>query len=215
MASHEVPNNEKAVAAKRMKAKICLVGEAAVGKTSLIRRYVKDVFSDEYIATMGTKVTKKDVEILDDRYGHVQVNLIIWDIMGDKGFRELLREAFFQGAKAIMAVCDVTRSETLSEMRTWIQSVSKVAGTVPTQILANKIDLEQQMEFDENDVKRMSESYESGYLLTSAKTGENVEKAFVEIARAIVERKAGSTSTWDKQIPSMASYQPQEVARKV
>jgi len=140
-----------------MRAKICLIGEPAVGKTSLIRRYVLDEFDDEYIATMGAKVTKKEVEISDERVGNLTVSLLIWDIMGDKGFRELYKEAFFHGAQGIIAVCDVTKRETLSGLRSWIGLVSKVAGSVPTHFLGNKVDLKEGIAITESDVKRISD----------------------------------------------------------
>jgi small GTP-binding protein len=190
MARHRAPDGKSKRASKRMRAKICLIGEPAVGKTSLIRRYVLDEFDDEYIATMGAKVTKKEVEISDERVGNLTVSLLIWDIMGDKGFRELYKEAFFHGAQGIIAVCDVTKRETLSGLRSWIGLVSKVAGSVPTHFLGNKVDLKEGIAITESDVKRISDSYESSYLLTSAKTGMNVEKAFVEVARRVAQRRA-------------------------
>src|SRR3970040_2546326 len=94
---------------KRVKAKGCLVGEHGVGKTSLIRRYVLDEFDDRYIVTLGAKVSKREMTItLQDR-GEVLMDMTVWDIMGSRGFRELLREASFHGAQGILAVCDVTR----------------------------------------------------------------------------------------------------------
>jgi len=177
-----------------MKAKICLVGEPAVGKTSLVRRFVLDLFDDSYIATMGAKVMKKDVGVLDDTYGNMLVNLVIWDIMGDKSFRQLYKEAFFQGAQGLLAVCDVTRKATLTELSTWIDDVSRVAGDVPIRILANKIDLKSDIELNEDDLRKFNEKFQSSHLFTSAKTGENVESAFENIARTIIDRRV-SVST--------------------
>src|SRR3989449_3200053 len=86
---------------RRMKTKVCLVGEAAVGKTSLVRRYVLDQFEDKYITTLGAKVSKKEMEFdVPDRDLHVQMDITIWDIMGEKGFRELLKDAYFYGARS-------------------------------------------------------------------------------------------------------------------
>jgi GTPase SAR1 family protein len=79
-----------------MKMKICLVGEGAVGKTSLIRRYVLDEFDDRYISTLGAKITKKELVIGVPTDGNsLKVDMTIWDIMGEKGFRDLLKEAYF------------------------------------------------------------------------------------------------------------------------
>src|SRR5437867_6419003 len=84
---------------KRMKVKVCLVGEAAVGKTSLIRRFVLENFDDKYIQTLGTKVSKKELTSRSpDGSGELKIDMTIWDIMGQKGFRKLLKEAYFYGA---------------------------------------------------------------------------------------------------------------------
>src|SRR5207249_4778480 len=83
-----------------------LVGEAAVGKTSLIRRFVLENFDDKYIQTLGTKVSKKELTSSSpDGSGELKIDMTIWDIMGQKGFRELLKEAYFYGARGILAVC--------------------------------------------------------------------------------------------------------------
>src|SRR5512136_2366545 len=102
---------------QRIKTKVCLVGEAAVGKTSLIRRYVLDEFEDRYITTLGAKVSKKEL-LLDSKEKDLKIamDMTIWDIMGEKGFRDLLKEAFFHGARGILAVCDLTRYSTLKEL---------------------------------------------------------------------------------------------------
>jgi small GTP-binding protein len=174
-----------------VKAKVCLVGEAAVGKTSLIRRYVLDIFEDLYIATLGAKVTKKDVFLPRMNGGKdLKVNLMIWDIMGEKGVRELLKEAYFHGAQGILAVCDVTRKDTLIELENWTDSVFRVTGDIPARFLANKIDLMDEAQFGENEVREFSEETGSSYLLTSAKTGSGVQQAFEEIARLVAKKVA-------------------------
>src|SRR6266536_64204 len=116
---------------KRMKVKVCLVGEAAVGKTSLIRRFVLDNFDDKYIQTLGTKVSKKELtSAVPDSSGELKIDMTIWDIMGQKGFRELLKEAYFYGARGILAVCDVTRRKTLDDLDDWIEGVYSVTGKI-------------------------------------------------------------------------------------
>src|SRR3972149_1018431 len=117
---------------QRIKTKVCLVGEAAVGKTSLIRRFVQDEFDDRYITTLGAKVSKKEMAFdVADRDVKIQMDMTIWDIMGEKGFRDLLKEAFFHGAKGVLAVCDLTRYSTLKELDDWVLSVFKVVGEIP------------------------------------------------------------------------------------
>jgi len=174
-----------------MKVKICLVGEHSVGKTSLIRRYVLDEFDDRYITTLGAKVSKKefDLELMDS--DPIRMDITIWDIMGSKGFRELLREAYFHGAQGILAVCDLTRYETLQDLDAWVESVFRTVGEIPVIFAGNKKDLEDEIKIGEEEIKQATEAFESPYFFTSAKTGLNVEKVFHELARAIIEKHVG------------------------
>src|SRR5437660_11429126 len=94
---------------KHVKAKVCLVGDVAVGKTSLIRRFVQDEFDDRYIATVGTKVTKKTVDVTW-KGAPAMLDMMVWDIMGEKGFRDLLQEAYCEGSEGVGAGCDRRRT---------------------------------------------------------------------------------------------------------
>ena len=170
--------------------KICLVGEAAVGKTSLIRRFVLDDFDDKYIQTLGTKVSKKEIKSQHpDMKLELKIDMTIWDIMGQKGFRELLKEAYFYGAKGIVAVCDVTRRHTLDDLDDWIEGVYSVTGKIPIVFIANKIDLKEQTEFNEPEVKQATKAYDSPYYFSSARTGENVEIAFQTLADKVASER--------------------------
>src|SRR5712664_1590970 len=169
---------------RRMKMKICLVGEAAVGKTSLIRRFVLDDFDDKYIQTLGTKVSKKELTMTHPYGdGELKVDMTIWDIMGQKGFRELLKEAYFYGARGILAVCDVTRRKTLDDLDDWIEGVYSVTGKIPIEFLGNKIDLKDQIQISEDEMTQAARAYESPFRFTSAKAGVKVEDAFQSLAQ--------------------------------
>ena len=167
-----------------MKVKVCFIGDAGVGKTSLIKRYVLDVFDDRYIATIGTKVTKKIVEV-EEGGSQTKVMMLIWDIMGQKGFRELLREAYFFGAHGAIAVCDLTNRETLEELRYWIKALTDVAGDVPIVFAGNKADLENEAVVRESDLGDLADKYEAEAFMTSAKTGQNVEEMFKSLGAAM------------------------------
>src|SRR3990172_7149375 len=183
---------------KRMKMKVCLVGEAAVGKTSLIRRFVLDDFDDKYIQTLGTKVSKKEILTqATDGTGELRIDITIWDIMGQKGFRELLKEAYFYGAKGILAVCDVTRRSTLDDLDDWIEGVYSVTGKVPIQFLANKVDLKDKAELGEAEIQQAIRAYDSPSFFTSAKTGENVEAGFQSLAERVAKERLSKTAPED------------------
>ncbi len=187
--AHPQERGARVMPGKRMKMKVCLVGEAAVGKTSLIRRFVHDDFDDKYIQTLGTKVSKKEIALTVPKHGEFIVDMTVWDIMGQKGFRELLKEAYFYGAKGIIAGCDLTRKATLDDLDDWIEGVYSVTGRVPIEIFANKADLEKKQELTREEVEQFSKAYDSPYHFTSAKTGDNVEEAFRDLAARIVSER--------------------------
>lgn len=171
----------------RVMAKAVLVGDKAVGKTSLVRRYVLDQFDDRYLLTLGAKVTKK-VEAVDlpDNDLHVSLELNVWDIMGQAGFRELAKEAYFHGSRGILAVVDLTRKSTLEGIDAWIRAVQDVTGPVPLVLMANKKDLTAQAALTPSDVAAKATQLGCPSFLSSAKTGESVEAAFRHLSTQIV-----------------------------
>ncbi len=135
----------------RMKAKICTVGEEAVGKTSLIRRFAADKFDGEYIRTIGTLISKKTVSVEDPMGRSLEVDAVLWDIMGRQGFMDLLKDAYFYKAHGVLAVCDITRAHTLEALEGWLQGVYNATGPLPVVVLANKWDLQEQAEIREEE----------------------------------------------------------------
>ncbi len=168
------------------KLKVGLVGDSKVGKTSLIQRFVLDQFDDKYIKTIGAKVSKMEVLLPLPGNRRVRVIMMIWDIIGERNVAELYMSSHFMGMQGILAVCDVTRKRSLDNIGDWASSVFQVAGVVPIQILVNKTDLEDQFEIEESDVTESSLSLASPAVFTSAKTGENVDGAFSELAQTIL-----------------------------
>jgi small GTP-binding protein len=170
-----------------MKTKINLVGEASVGKTSLIRRFVLDEFEDKYLHTVGTKVTKVQLTIPHEN-DEVDMSMVVFDIMGQKGFRDMIKETFYHGSQGLLCVCDVTRRDTLDALHDWITSATAVCGDVPKYVLVNKKDLLHRADFGERDVAKVAEMWDAPYVYTSAKTGEQVDDAFNILAIDIVEQ---------------------------
>ncbi|MEE9593186.1 MAG: Rab family GTPase [Thermoplasmata archaeon] len=169
----------------RTRLKLCLAGEFAVGKTSLIRRYVHGDYDDRYNATWGTHVTSKELDLfVGPDQEEVPVLLNLWDIMGSRGLRDLRRETYFRGVQGILAVCDATRPETLPALEGWRQTIFRVAGTVPTYILANKAD--QERATSREDLTRFCEGWGCPWLYTSARSGESVEEAFAGLTRLVL-----------------------------
>jgi len=177
----------EAATQKHVKAKVCLVGDVAVGKTSLIKRFVLESFDDRYVATVGTKVTKKTVHA-EWKGVPATIDIMVWDIMGEKGFRSLLRDAYFEGAHGVLAVCDLTRKDTFYDLNNWVQMVRKQVGDVPIVFLGNKADLGERVVVSPEELARMGAILNAKYFLTSAKTGQNVNEAFQTLADSIGHR---------------------------
>jgi small GTP-binding protein len=174
---------------KEIQKKMILLGDGAVGKTSLIRRFVVDKFDDKYILTIGSKIMAKAIQIESDNEVFY-LKLQIWDILGQKGYSKL-HESSFKGADGVMMVADITRKETLESIRSyWLAEVRNIVGNVPFIILANKSDLIKRAEFDEKELGKFASRYTAPFFFTSAKNGENVKQAFYELGSMMLEKKS-------------------------
>ncbi len=175
---------------KQFKAKVCLVGEGAVGKTSLIRRYVLDQFDGGYVMTLGVNVTKKEVDVpLPTEDARARVELMIWDVMGQPKFREFLEDVYFQGAAGILAVADLTRRETLDALYEWIDRVDRMTSQAPVVLAVNKADLLGKAQFGDDEIALLARAFHGEFLATAAKTGANVEQAFRRLAALVLAHR--------------------------
>ncbi len=172
-----------------------------MGKTSLVRRYVQDQFDDRYVATLGAKALRKEIPLKSpSTQKEVTVVLTIFDIMGSRMLRELLQEAYFGGVEGILAVFDVTRPETLTGLKQWMEVVERVAGKVPTVILANKADLAGQAKLTKEELEGAAVEFQCQYFLTSAKTAQNVESAIKALMVSIVKRAASGQAVLELEV---------------
>jgi len=169
----------------RIKRKVLLLGDGAVGKTSLIRRFVVDKFSDDYITTIGTKVTKKDLRI--ESPGKVtDVTFMIWDVLGQKGYRNI-QESSFQGAKGALLVYDVSRKDTLRSVQEyWIPHLIEITKPIPIVLVGNKVDLVKDRAVARDQLEDAIEELHITGFLSSAKTGESVEASFACLAKEVI-----------------------------
>jgi small GTP-binding protein len=158
--------------------KICLLGGFAVGKTSLVSRFVHSMFSDKYLTTVGVKIEQKTVDV-DDRH----VDLVIWDIYGEDDFQKL-RTSYLRGASGYLLVADGTRRTTLETALGLQATAEQSIGRVPFILVVNKADL---IDWEISDA--LLDRYSRlgwSILRTSAKTGDHVETAFAHLARAML-----------------------------
>ncbi|UCG70575.1 MAG: GTP-binding protein [Thermoplasmata archaeon] len=169
--------------------KICILGDSAVGKTSLIRKYTYDIFNDQYITTMGTKVTKKNISIDMPKYNKkFNITFSIHDIMGDANLLGILNQSHFQGMNGAFLVCDATRPKTLENLIFWLDSLFKEGPkNISLLCVANKSDLTGGHMFDIGDIPGLEEIFGAPWMLTSAKTGDNIEEAFRILGKKMIK----------------------------
>ena len=159
--------------------KICLLGGFGVGKTSLVAQFVHSIFSEKYLTTIGVKIDKKSV-VVDE----TQVELVIWDIYGHDDFQKL-RSSYLRGASGYLFVADGTRRATLDTVDELRRLTDANAGGAPFVLAVNKADLRDQWQIEDGAIE---ERRRAGWHVveTSAKTGDMVEDAFANLARAML-----------------------------
>ena len=160
--------------------KICMLGGFAVGKTSLVSRFVRSIFSEKYLSTVGVKIDKKQVSV-DGR----DVTLMLWDVNGQDDF-QLVQPSHLRGMSGYLLVVDGTRRATLETAVQLQQKATETVGPCPFLLLLNKSDLGPFWEIDEGTFFKLAEQ---GWRIvrTSAKSGDGVEEAFEKLARAMLE----------------------------
>ena len=169
--------------------KICLVGDFGVGKTSLIRRFVERQFSDQYLSTVGVKISRKSVELAGAKEQEkLNLQLMIWDLEGHTKFKAIA-PSYLQGASGAIIVADVTRQETLDRLIEHINLFLSVNPKGLIIIALNKSDM-----FDQEKISTLLGVYQFEDQVrvlsthsTSAKTGQDVDEIFYELSTKMVE----------------------------
>jgi small GTP-binding protein len=164
----------------KQKVKVCLIGATAVGKSSLVGRFVHSVFSDQYRTTIGVKI---ETRTLERSSGGLE--LVVWDLSGEDEFQNV-QTSYLRGAGGCLLVVDGTRTETLDVARTLEARERGALGPVPFVVVVNKADLVAAWEIPPAEVDAMRRV---GWpvVLASAKTGAGVEEAFGLLADAVLQ----------------------------
>ncbi|MEN9870174.1 MAG: hypothetical protein RLZZ171_1162 [Cyanobacteriota bacterium] len=166
--------------------KICLLGDFNVGKTSLVRRFIEDKFSDRYLSTVGVKVSRKSLSVTTDTQRH-QLNLLIWDLEGNTKFKSITPN-YLKGASGSIIVADLSRSDTLDNLTQHLRLFFEVNPQGQVAVALNKADL-----IPPEKLAKLVENYQLpdfprvlGVYTTSAKTGDRIEQIFQELATVLV-----------------------------
>ncbi|MBN1874114.1 MAG: GTP-binding protein [Anaerolineae bacterium] len=165
--------------------KICLLGDFAVGKTSLVRRFIYNRFDDKYISTIGVKVSRKTVAI-PRANDIVNLTIMLWDLAGSEEFSHM-RASYLRGAAGAVLVCDMTRAETLENLQVYIDDLVQLTPNAHFVLAANKNDLLAQHQVSPHEIEQFAKKYNISYRLTSAKTGEEVDTLFRYMGNMLVK----------------------------
>jgi len=169
--------------------KVLIIGSGAVGKTSLLHRFVENKFNFRYKLTIGADFLSKVIEGYPNP--DTTCKLQIWDIGGQERYK-FLRSSFFDGANGALVVFDISRWHTYEELNDWLSDLREFAGeNVPFILIGNKIDLIKDVfgEYDKEGVEEYAKSENTYFVETSAKTGENVEGAFLNLTHRMIKNQ--------------------------
>ncbi|MEM2109637.1 MAG: Rab family GTPase [Candidatus Odinarchaeota archaeon] len=166
--------------------KVLLLGDGAVGKTSLISMFTKGFIKQDYKMTIGVDIMAKTVRV-DDKIA----KLSIWDLAGQQRFKAI-RSAFYGGVAGALLVFDLTRALTFKNLINWLQELYQYGNPeCPTILIGNKSDLAELRDVRQEDIDWFVSEIGSEYIQTSAKTGDNVENAFISLTRKMIEKSMG------------------------
>jgi len=166
--------------------KVIVIGDPAVGKTSLLTKFAKNQFEEKYLPTVGVNIVKEPIELKDV---NATINLMFWDVAGQPQFY-MLHRPYFNGADGMILVFDITRSSTFSNINNWYNSAVKYGlSGIPRILIGNKVDLKDERKIILPMAEHLSEKLNAPYFETSALTGETVKEVFQKIAELVFKYK--------------------------
>ncbi|MEQ9404808.1 MAG: Rab family GTPase [Cyclobacteriaceae bacterium] len=155
--------------------KVVIAGHFGVGKSSLIKRFVHEKFSEQYLTTIGVKIDKKVVDVKGTK-----MNLILWDIAGEQSASKIPKN-YFMGAHGLLYVFDLSREETYRNIADDLFEITKDNPNIQSIVLGNKSDL-----VDKSLIEELRKEISVSFKITSAMSGENVETAFITLAEEML-----------------------------
>lgn len=184
--------------------KILICGDGAVGKTSLRRNFAGFNFNSTYMHTIGAElsIVTKEIKFDDNDFQINSIKYFVWDLAGQPTFSSV-RPRYYQGGDAVFLVYDITSRESFQNIKNWIQEIKTYNSNypIPMILVANKIDLKDEVDYyittsegidfvqELTEIKSKNEIIDALYIETSALTGENVNAAFEEIGKLLVQSK--------------------------
>jgi small GTP-binding protein len=173
--------------------KLVIAGDGAVGKTTLVQKFVEERFSEDYLATIGANIMKKEYKLPGEE---VTCQFSIWDLAGQDLFKRA-RKSYFSNAAAGIIVFDVTRKATFEHVKNWMLEFQVVGKVIPIVLVGNKVDLVENREVTQDEAEVLAKELNISYIETSAKMGSNVEEVFEMLAYFLVKSNFSQTESVD------------------
>jgi small GTP-binding protein len=181
--------NAKDGAVLSLSKKVCLLGDFAVGKTSLVRRFVYNRFEDKYLSRIGVKVSRKVVAVPQDD-ATIELTIMLWDLADSKELDSIC-VSYLRDTAGAVAVCDLTRPSTIDGLCKCCRDLRAINPGAHLILAANKTDLADQRVVTDAQIEAAVLDIKAPFYLTSARTGENVDEVFRHMARLLVTSAAG------------------------
>ena len=161
--------------------KITVVGEPAVGKTTLVRSFTGKKLRDEYMPTLGVEITVKRMNVKE-----TQVTLMMWDLAGQPQFK-IVRPLYYKGSAGAVFMYDVTMPHTLARVDDWVHECFSAVSGIPGVLIGNKIDLKESRIVDRSTAEARAARLGLRYFETSAKLGQNIEAPLMWLLAEIIK----------------------------
>ena len=174
---------------KRKVIRITMLGDSAVGKTSLISKFLNQNFDENYLTTIGKDRLEKKVVMEDGN----EIKLIIWDTAGQERFHSIATSTI-KGSHGIILTFDLTKKSSFKSLESWLNDIKENSNEVPVVIFGNKCDLFENYEVENEEAKKFAEGHNLQYFETSAKLNVNVQEGFNAIAKIAYEKYSGNNS---------------------
>lgn len=187
--------------------KVLLIGDSGTGKSCILIRFAENIFSDNYISTIGVDFKIKTIEI-DGK----TVKMQVWDTAGQERFRTITA-SYYRGSNGIILVYDVTDRESFEHINYWMKEIDRLATPDVCRLLVgNKIDLEDKRAVTTEEGKALADQYGVVFIETSAKDNNNIESTFQKMAEAMQKKQgaAGPSAGANANVPIGPSRRVQD-----